>query len=91
MKRIGRDKANVAEQQRRPRVTGYYQRSKAEDLSAKASDPVGKVKHSSTAREKGGPPHSQQQVEDADLREDWEMAKHEDLQKLQVVLAVNCL
>ena len=78
---------DMAEGQRRPRGMGYYQRSKAEELSPKASETVGM----------GGSPHSQQQVEDADLGEDWERVEHHYLEKLQVVfffcsqLCVICL
>ena len=81
----------MAERQKRSRVTvaEHYQRSKAEELSAKASDPVGKVKHPGTTRGgKGSTPHSQQQEEDADLHveEVWEKVTPEDLEKVQVVL-----
>ena len=74
----------MAEGQRRPRVTGYYQRNKPEEPSAKASETVGMVKPPGGARREGGTPHSQQQVEDAELEEDWEEVEHEDLKKLQV-------
>ena len=73
---------DMAEGQRQPRTTGNYQRNKAEQLSPKASETVGMVKPPGGARREGGTPHSQKQVEDAELGEDW----HEDLKKLQVAL-----
>ena len=77
---------DMAEGQRQPRVTGYYQRNRSEEPSAKASGTIGTAKPPGGARRDGGSPHSQQKVEDAELEEDWENVEHEDLKKLQVVL-----
>jgi len=59
-------------------------------LSSKASKTAamdkGKVKPPGGSIREGGISHSQQQVGDEDLGEDWEDVEHEDLEKLQVVL-----
>jgi len=81
---------NMAGRQRLPRGVGYYQRSRTEEFPPKASETAamdkGKVKPSGGAIREGGISHSQQQVGDEDVEEDWEKVDHEDLEKLQVVL-----
>lgn len=92
----GRDEENeetktqqkMAEEQRRPRGAEYYQRSKSEVFTAKASENVamdkGKVKPPGGVTREDGISHSQQQVVNIDVGEDWEAVEHEDLEKLQV-------
>ena len=50
---------DMAERQRQPRVTGYYQRNKPEEPSAKSSGTIGIVKPPGGARRDGGTPQSQ--------------------------------
>lgn len=76
----------MVEWQRQPHGLEYYQKSITGELSAKASETVGKLKHPSGTKSDGGTLHSQQQVGDADMGEDWENIKHKDLEKLQVMV-----
>ena len=81
---------NMAERQRQPRGAGNYQRSRTEELSSKASKTTtmdrGKVKPPGGAIREGVISHSQQQVGDEDVGDDWEAVEHEDFEKLMVVI-----